>query len=71
MSRIGNSSIKIPKDTTCNFENNILSVKGKLGTATLLIDDMFTINQQENDIFDKYVISGISLVYLWLQSLLK
>ena len=50
MSRIGNSSIKIPKDTTCSFENNILSVKGKLGTATLLIDDMFTINQQENEV---------------------
>ena len=50
MSRIGNSIIKIPKDTTCSFENNILSVKGKLGTATLLIDDMFTINQQENEV---------------------
>ena len=50
MSRIGNSIIKLPQDTTCSFENNILSVKGKLGTATLLIDDMFTINQQENEV---------------------
>ena len=50
MSRVGNSSIKLPQDTTCSFENNVLSVKGKLGTATLLINDMFTINQQENEI---------------------
>ena len=48
MSRVGNSSIKLPQDTTCSFENNVLSVKGKLGTATLLINDMFTINQKES-----------------------
>ena len=51
MSRVGNSSIKLPQDTTCSFENNVLSVKGKLGTATLPINDMFTINQKENDIY--------------------
>ena len=51
MSRVGNSSIKLPQDTTCSFENNVLSVKGKLGTATLLINNMFTINQQENEIY--------------------
>ena len=51
MSRVGNSSIKLPQDTTCSFENNVLSVKGKLGTATLLINDMFTINQKENEIY--------------------
>ena len=51
MSRVGNSSIKLRQDTTCSFENNVLSVKGKLGTATLLINDMFTINQKENEIY--------------------
>ena len=51
MSRVGNSRIKLPQDTTCSFEKNVLSVKGKLGTATLLINDMFTINQQENEIY--------------------
>ncbi len=51
MSRVGNSSIKLPQDTSCSFENNVLSVKGKLGTATLPINDMFTINQKENEIY--------------------
>ena len=51
MSRVGNSSIKLPLDTTCSFENNVFSVKGKLGTATLPINDMFTINQKENEIY--------------------
>ena len=51
MSRIAKNSIKLPQDTTCSFENNILSVKGKLGEATLTVNELFTIKQQENEIY--------------------
>ena len=50
MSRIAKNSIKLPEDTICSFDNNVLSVKGKLGEATLLINDLFTIKQQNNEI---------------------
>ena len=43
MSRIAKNNIKLPEDTICSFDNNVLSVKGKLGEATLLINDLFTI----------------------------
>ena len=43
MSRIAKNSIKLPQDTTCSFDNNILSVKGKLGETTLPINELFTI----------------------------
>ena len=45
MSRIAKNSIKLPQGTTCTFNNNILSVKGKLGEATLPISELFTIKQ--------------------------
>ena len=51
MSRIAKNSIKLPQNTTCSFENNILSVKGKLGEATLSINNLFTIKQLENEIY--------------------
>ena len=50
MSRIAKNSIKLPENTTCSFENNILSVKGKLGTATLSINNLFTVKQKESEI---------------------
>ena len=50
MSRIAKNSIKIPEDTTCHFNNNILLVKGKLGEATLPINELFIIKQQDNEI---------------------
>jgi|TARA_B110000116_G_scaffold223450_1_gene202641 large subunit ribosomal protein L6 len=50
MSRIAKNSIKIPQDTTCNFDNNILSVKGKLGESSLVINELFTIKQNEDEI---------------------
>ena len=34
MSRIAKNSIKIPEGTSCNFDNNILTVKGKNGENT-------------------------------------
>ncbi len=48
MSRIAKNSIKLPEGTTCSFENNIFSVKGKLGESKLDINQLFTV-KQEND----------------------
>ena len=50
MSRIAKNSIKLPQDTTCSFDNNILLVQGKLGEATLSIGELFTIKQKDNEI---------------------
>ena len=50
MSKIAKNGIKLPQDTTCSFDNNILLVKGKLGEATLSISELFTIEQQDNEI---------------------
>ena len=50
MSRIAKNNIKLPQDTTCSFDNNILLVQGKLGEATLLISELFTIKQKDNEI---------------------
>ena len=50
MSRIAKNSIKLPQDTTCSFENNILSIKGKLGNLSLSISDIFTIKNENNEI---------------------
>ena len=49
MSRIAKNSIKLPQDTTCSFDNNILLVQGKLGEATLSISELFTIKQKDNE----------------------
>ena len=51
MSKIAKNSIKLPQDTTCSFDNNILLVKGKLGEANLLVNELFTIKLQDNEIF--------------------
>ena len=50
MSKIGKNSIKIPQDTICEFENNILSIKGKLGSLSLSINDSFTVKNDNNEI---------------------
>ena len=50
MSRIAKNGIKLPQDTTCSFDNNILLVQGKLGKATLPISELFTIKQKDNEI---------------------
>ena len=50
MSRIAKSSINIPEDTTCSFENNVLFIKGKLGTVSLPISSIFTIKNENNKI---------------------
>ena len=42
MSKIAKNSIKIPQDTICEFEKNVLTIKGKLGSISLSIKDNFT-----------------------------
>ena len=50
MSRIARNSIKLPQDTICSFENNILLIKGKLGSISLSINDSFTVKNDNNEI---------------------
>ena len=50
MSRLAKNSIIIPEEISCSFQNNILLVKGKLGEATLSINELFTIKQENQSI---------------------
>ena len=50
MSRIAKNSIRIGKDTTCNFENGIFSAKGKLGEMKLGIKSNFTIKIDNDEV---------------------
>ena len=50
MSKIAKNSINLPQDTNVTFEGSILSVKGKLGTASLKINELFTIKNEDNRI---------------------
>ena len=51
MSRIAKNSIKIPSDTSCKFENNILMAKGKLGEMSLNINSLFNLDLKENEVY--------------------
>ena len=53
MSRIAKNSIKINKDVTCKFEDGNFFAKGKLGEMNLIVDPLYTLDIQENDIFVK------------------
>lgn len=50
MSRIAKNSIKIPTETTCDFQNSIFVAKGKLGEMTLKINPLFNIDFKDNEI---------------------
>ena len=50
MSRIAKNNVKIPEGTSCSFEKNILTVKGKLGEIALNINHLFTIKNENNEI---------------------
>ena len=50
MSRVAKNSIKIPEGTSCNFGDNILTVKGEHGEMTLKFDKKFTIKNENNEI---------------------
>ena len=43
MSRIAKNSIKITKDTSCNFDNGTFEAKGKLGVIKLKINNEYKI----------------------------
>ncbi len=47
MSRIAKNSIRINKDTNCNFENGVFLAKGKLGEMKLNISSNFKIEINE------------------------
>ena len=51
MSKIAKNSIKMPEDTTCAFDNNVLLIKGKLGSLSLSINNSFTVKNDNNEIF--------------------
>ena len=51
MSRIAKNPIKIPENTSCTFDNSILTVKGKLGEISLKVNEKFTIKKQNNAIY--------------------
>ena len=51
MSKIAKNSIKIPEDISCIYNDNILTVKGKLGEITLKVNEKYTIKNENNEIF--------------------
>ena len=51
MSRIAKNSIKIDKDIACSFENGNFNAKGKLGEMSMLVDPLYKVDIQENEIF--------------------
>ena len=50
MSRIAKNSIKIPPETSCQFENNIFVAKGRLGEMKMTIHSLFDIDLKEAEI---------------------
>jgi len=51
MSRIAKNSIKMPLDTSCKFEDNTLTAKGKLGELSLSINPLFNVELKEGELF--------------------
>ena len=51
MSRIAKNSIKIPSETSCQYENNIFIAKGKLGEMKMTINSLFDVDLKETEIF--------------------
>ena len=50
MSRIAKNSIKIDQDTSCKFENGNFFAKGKLGEMNFLVNPLYTVEIQNNEI---------------------
>ena len=50
MSRIGNDPIKIPEGVTVQFDNNIITVKGKLGELSQNINSSISVNVDDSSI---------------------
>ena len=53
MSRIAKNSIKIDKEILCTFQNGNFNAKGKLGEMSLLVDPLYEVDIQDNEIFVK------------------
>ncbi len=51
MSRVAKNSIKIPNETSCKYENDIFSAKGKLGETFLKVNSLFKVNLKDNEVF--------------------
>jgi len=50
MSRIGNNPIAITEGTTVSLDNDVVTVKGKLGELSQKIDDSITISINDNEL---------------------
>ena len=44
MSRIAKNSVKFSSETSCKYENSVLTAKGKLGELSLNINPLFNID---------------------------
>ena len=55
MSRIAKNSIKISDEISCKFESGNFFAKGKLGEMNLVIDPLYTIDIQDNEIYVKAI----------------
>ena len=51
MSRIAKNSVKFSSETSCKYENSVLTAKGKLGELSLNINPLFNIDLKEGEIF--------------------
>ena len=50
MSRIAKNSINISDSVNCKFENGNFYAKGKLGEMSLIVNDLFKVEINENEI---------------------
>ena len=50
MSRVAKNSINISNNITCKFENGNFFAKGKLGEMSLIVNDLFKVEINENEI---------------------
>ncbi len=56
VSRIAKNSIKIDQDISCKFENGNFFAKGKLGEMNLIVDPLYTLDINDNEIFVKPIL---------------
>lgn len=53
MSRIAKNSIRLDNDITCSFQDGNFKAKGKLGEMSLVVNPLYTVDIQENEVFVK------------------
>ena len=71
MSRIGNNPISIPEGVTVNIEENVVTVKGKLGELrqefsdiTIKIEDNLVVLSRPSEHKDHKAKHGLSLIHI-------